>query len=188
MRVLSIDASSHTGWAIIENDLLISYGKIDVPCKDHSWPLGILNWAKDISDKIFNLISTTVCDKIIIERANSSKFRDSQNVLDWMHFDLINTLVDEGYYSKLLYVDSSHWRKVCDLKLNKDQKKQNKMARAAAKKMEILKIDGKRKGKVTKKHLAVNWANEKFNTQFKLKDNDIAEAVCLGSSYFIEQR
>lgn len=185
MKVLAIDASSHTGWAVIEDNKLISYGKIDVPCQNYDWPLGIHSWAKDIADKIFHLINTTKCDKIIIERANASKFRDSQNVLDWMHFSLIDTLVDEGYYDKLLYRDSSCWRKLVEIKLTKEQKKQNKMAKEASNKKQILKVDGKRKGKITKKHLAILKVKELYNIEFKLKDNDIAEAILLGHSYFI---
>lgn len=188
MKILSIDASSHTGWAIMEDDKLISYGKIDVECKDRSWPLGVHNWASDIAKQINNLICDTDCEKVLIERANSSRFRDSQNVLDWMHFELIRLAVDDGHYIKLLYIDSSHWRKICVIKLNNEQKKQNKLAKQALNSGKILKVDGKRKGKVTKKHLAVNWVNEKYNLSFKLKENDIAEAICLGSSFFIEQQ
>ena len=187
MKILSLDISSHTGWAVIEDNKLLHYGKIDIQCEDSSWPLGILNWSKEISSKIFDLINNTECDKIIIERANSSRFRNSQNFLDWVHFDLINTLVDEGYYEKLLYRDSSLWRKLVGIKLTKDQKKQNKMAKAASKKKQILKVNGKRAGKVTKKHLAILKCNEVFQTNFKLKENDIAEACLLGYSYFIQQ-
>jgi hypothetical protein len=186
MKVLSIDASSHTGWAILDNDQLISYGKIDVPCKDKKWPLGIHQWAKEISEQIFSLIVDNPTDLIIIERANSSRFRESQNVLDWLHFHLIDLLIDANYASKLLYVDSSAWRKACGLKLTAQQKKQNKMAKQASNSGTILKINGKRKGRVTKKHLAVDYVNAKFNLSFKLKDNDIAEAICLGSSYFLQ--
>jgi hypothetical protein len=186
MKVLSIDASSHTGWAILEDNKLISYGKIDVSCKDKSWPLGIHQWAKEISENIFTLIKNNTTDLIIIERANSSRFRESQNVLDWMHFNLIDLLIDGNYTSKLLYVDSSRWRQLCGLKLTKEQKKQNRMAKQASNSGKILKVNGKRKGRVTKKHLAVNYVNDTFNLSFKLKDNDIAEAICLGYSYFLQ--
>lgn len=187
MKVLSIDASSHTGWAIIDDGKLISYGKIDIPCQNHDWPLGIHGWAKDISEKIFHLIDTTECDKIIIERANSSKFRDSQNVLDWLHFSLIDKLIDEGYYSKLLYRDSTLWRKLVGIKLSKEQKKQNQKISKSNKEGTIFKIDGKRKGRITKKHLAILKVKELFNIDFKLNQNDIAEAILLGYSYFIQQ-
>jgi hypothetical protein len=39
------------------------------------------------------------------------------------------------------------------------------------------------KGKVTKKHLSVRWVNETFGFNMKVKDNDICDAVCLGSAY-----
>ncbi len=188
MRILALDISSHTGWAILEDDKIISYGKIDISCEDSSWPLGVLNWAKQVTIHIFELIEKEKFDRVIVERANSSRFRNSQNFLDFTHCLLINKLVDAGHYSKLLYIDSSHWRKICVIKLTNEQKKQNRLAKQASNSGKILKIDGKRKGKVTKKHLAVNWVNEKYNLEFRLKDNDIAEAICLGSSFFIEQQ
>lgn len=188
MRIISIDPSSHIGWAILEDDQLVNYGVQDVLCYDKTWPFGIHQWARDIAAQIFKLIENNTADLVLIERANSSKFRNSQNILDWMHFDLISILVDEGYKDKLLYVDVSHWRKVCNLKLNAQQKIQNKMASQANKAGTILKVNGKRKGKLTKKHLAVNWANDKYGLSLKLKDNDIADAICLGASYFIEHK
>ncbi len=188
VRVLSIDASSHIGWALMEDNQLIEYGVEHVMCHDNAWPFGVHQWARDIASRIFQIIEKYPADKILVERANSSRFRNSQNVLDWMHFDLISILVDEGYQEKLLYVDSSHWRKTIGMKLSTEQKKQNKLAKQASKAGTILKVNGKRKGRVTKKHLAVEYVNEKYNLQLKLKDNDIADALCLAASYFIENK
>lgn len=35
-------------------------------------------------------------------------------------------------------------------------------------------------GKVTFKHLSVQYVNKEFKLEFKLKDNDIADSICLG--------
>lgn len=35
------------------------------------------------------------------------------------------------------------------------------------------------KGKITPKHLSVKYVNDKYNLDFKLKDNDIADAICM---------
>lgn len=179
---LGIDASSHTGYSLFHDNNLQEYGELNISCSDHSWPWGIHAWAKKISEAIIGLILKYNPDKIIIERANSSRFRDSQNLLDFMHAYLIEEFVDRGLTKKVSYVDSSEWRRLCGIKLNSQQKKQNKMARAASKNKEILKIDGKRAGVVGKKHLAVIKTNELFNKSFKLKDNNICEAILLAYS------
>ncbi len=184
MRILSLDISSKTGWAILEDGKLITYGRIDVPCEDNSWPLGIHTWAKNTATAVFELIQNTECEKIVIERANSSRFRSSQNFLDWIHYSLIDMCINNDYFTKLRYTDSAKWRRLCEIKLNSEQKKQNKLARQASKAGEIYKVNGKRVGKKTKKHLAVDKCNELFDTNFILKDNDIAESCLLGYAYF----
>jgi len=188
VKVLSLDLSSHCGWAVLEDDHILTYGKIDIPCKDNSFPFGISAWAKSTAETIFELIDANPTDKVLIERSNSSKFRNSQNYLDFMHAYLIDILLDEGYSNKVIYIDSSHWRKVIGMKLNDAQKKQNKLAKQANKNKTILRVDGKRVGKITKKHLSVYYVNNKYNLSLKLKDNDIADCLSLASSYFIENK
>jgi hypothetical protein len=39
------------------------------------------------------------------------------------------------------------------------------------------------RGKWNKKMLAVNYVNFMFKLDFKLKDNDIAESICLGLAF-----
>jgi hypothetical protein len=43
----------------------------------------------------------------------------------------------------------------------------------------------KKRGKIGKKHLSVRYVNDIFGLDFKIKDNDIADSICLASSYFI---
>lgn len=40
--------------------------------------------------------------------------------------------------------------------------------------------------KVTLKHLAVNYVNKRFNLNLKVKDNDLADAICL-ASFFLKK-
>lgn len=185
--VLAIDPSSHTGWALLTDGQLIKYGKLDFPCKDSSWPFGIRDWVKETAAGIFALIQSHKFDKLLIERPNSSRWRDSQNYLDWLAFELISLLLDGGYKESLCYVNTSDWRKAINLKLNAEQKKQNKMVSQAKKEGKMLKVNGKRKGRVTKKHLSVQWVNEKFGMKFKLKDNDICDSICVGMSAWLEK-
>jgi hypothetical protein len=52
--------------------------------------------------------------------------------------------------------------------------------------MSGIKVDKKSlgiKGEVTPKHLAVAFVNENYGLNFIVKDNDIADAICMGTSY-----
>ncbi len=187
MRILSLDVSSHTGYSILEDENLISYGKLEIPCgEDNSWPLGIHAWAKRTAKTVCELIEKTECDIIVIERANSSSWRSSQNFLDWSHGFFIDICLEKGYFSKVRYIDSAKWRKICGIKLNSEQKKQNKLARQANKAGTTYKVDGKRKGIVSKKHLALNMVNEKYGLKLKVEENDQAESILLGLAYIKE--
>ena len=182
-----MDVSSHTGYSILEDENLISYGKLEIPCgEDDSWPLGIHAWAKRTAKTVFELIEKTECDFIVIERSNSSSWRNSQNYLDFSHCFLIDICLEKGYFSKVRYIDSTKWRKICEIKLTKEQSKHNKLARQANKAGTTYKVNGKRKGITSKKHLAVNMVNEKYGLKLKVKQNDEAESILLGLAYVKE--
>jgi hypothetical protein len=69
-------------------------------------------------------------------------------------------------------MDTSEWRKIVGLWMSKEDKKNNRQVSI-----------GKKRGKITKKHLSVRMVNEKFNKSLKLKDNDEADAILLGLAY-----
>ena len=88
--------------------------------------------------------------------------------------------------SKVVYVNTSDWRKVIGGNLTKADKAMNikvrKLKKAGNK--EALKALGVR-GKVTKKHVAIRYVNATFGLDLKMKDNDIADAICQGTAYFL---
>jgi hypothetical protein len=183
MKVLALDISSKTGWAFFDNNQLKEYGLLEIKSGSKEYPFGITEWSKKNAQAIINLIDSKQVDLIIVERTNSSSFRSSQSFLEYTHCFFIDSIVIKGDKNKLHYMDTSKWRSICGLKLSKEQKLQNKLAKQASKNKEILKINGKRAGKVTKKHLSVIKCNELFDTDFLLKDNDIAEACLLGWAF-----
>lgn len=105
-------------------------------------------------------------DYIYIEQINLGKSRDTQKFIDFIHCHVLQALEDAGYAQRVRYVDSSQWRSYCGLNMTKDQRDHNKDV-----------SNGIITGKITKKHLAVWWANKKFNLNLKMKDNDAAEAI-----------
>jgi hypothetical protein len=56
--------------------------------------------------------------------------------------------------------------------MNKEDLKNNRDVKA-----------GKKRGKISKKHLAVRMVNEKYGKKLKLKDNDEADAILMGQAY-----
>lgn len=186
MVILSLDISSSTGWALFKEQNLINYGVIVQKHDDNSYPFGMLAWATKIVDNIVELIdNTSDIEKIIIERTNLGRQRDSQSLLESVHCILMQRVLEYGWSDKVVYIDTSQWRKTVGLKLSLEDKKQNKFIKESSKKGDkVVKQNGKRIGKVTKKHLSVRAVNNIFNLNLKLKENDISDAILLGFSYF----
>jgi hypothetical protein len=72
--------------------------------------------------------------------------------------------------------------------MSKDDKINNKVLKkakelAAATKSKLDKSKVGIKGAVTKKHLAIRFVNATYGLDLKVKDNDIADAICLGAAY-----
>jgi hypothetical protein len=76
------------------------------------------------------------------------------------------------------------------MKLTKEDKKNNslvnkakKVAAATNTSIQAQKAALGVKGKKTWKHLSVEFVNQKYNKQFKQKDNDITDSICLALAY-----
>jgi Holliday junction resolvasome RuvABC endonuclease subunit len=200
MKILALDISSHCGWALLEtvgNDELpklleyetVHLGQTVFEVSDH-YPTNYRMASGLMGQKIVDIVTKTRPDVIVIEEINKAKNRWSQKYLDWIHIKFLDLLIEKypQYLSKnLFYIDSSQWRKVLGIQLTKEDKKKNAIISKAKnisvdKLKEVKKTTGI-KGKVNKKHVAVRWVNEKYNLTLKQKDNDLAEAACLGIAY-----
>jgi len=87
------------------------------------------------------------------------------------------------------YVSSGDWRKNQGLKMSKeDQKRNAKLSKAKREAAAAgVKLDKKAlgiRGKKTKKHVAIDHANAVYQLELKAKDDDIADAICVGLAYF----
>lgn len=196
MKILGLDLSSKTGFAVISisgqgSVSLLDYGKIDTKNVIADSTLEEYNHifrSRHIANKIYSIIERISPDLIVIEQTNLGKSRGSQKFLEFIHFAVLDAIevashaFGKDFNNKTVYVDTSAWRNTLGLKLSKDQRKKNKDL-ARDKKAAILagkKTTVKRgEGKITPKHLAVEYVNNRFNLGFKLKDNDMADAICL---------
>lgn len=194
MKIFAIDLSTHCGWAVLEGEIsskpkLIQQGTLHLGkgVKDFGpYPMNYMRAARAQIAALLDLYAGQgAVDVIVIEETNGSKNRYTQKLLEFLHYRFIEAFCGA---TPIVYLDTSSWRKACGIWLTKEQKKANaklsKAKRAAA--AAGTKLDKKAlgiKGKITKKHAAVNYVNAEYGLQLKVKDNDAAEAVCLGVAY-----
>jgi Holliday junction resolvasome RuvABC endonuclease subunit len=235
LRLLCLDLSTNAGWALIDDGKLCKFGNIRHKVigteEDTSYPRNYLKMAQDISQECWQLAAETLPDFIIIEETNKGKNRYWQKQLEFIHY-AVNDKFKHSEVNRIRYIDTSEWRKLLGLHLDKDQRtRNNEVQKQRVDLMKELirqydfdhqqesylianikgkrdqkkaqkeywdkrtewvkeklrpfrsKIDGKVAGKIGVKNLSVNYVNEFYNLKFKKKDNDIADAICLGLAY-----
>jgi hypothetical protein len=170
MKILGVDASTKTGFSLFHDGALIDYGLISTPIIHN--PLQDLKYyevAEHQAESIGVLILEHDPDFIIIEQTNQGRSRDTQKSLEFIHCLFLQMCRWIGVEEKVIYVDTSHWRSALGITLSKEQRLHNK----EVKKKTV-------RGKITPKHLSVEYVNKRFNKNFILKDNDITDSICLG--------
>jgi Holliday junction resolvasome RuvABC endonuclease subunit len=190
-KVLSLDISTKTGFALIhiegESISLVEYGLLKSAGKPEAlYPEDYLQWAKENASLVTKKIEEVDPDIVVIEEtAKGSKNNFSQKILEWTHYLVADFLIEQQYDSK--YFMTGEWRVLVEARMTKDEQKRNaKRLRIKQKTGSKIAKDevGKIVGRVTKKHVNVRVANERFGLQLKIKDNDVADAILLGAAYF----
>lgn len=179
-RILSLDLSTKTGYAILDGNILLCEGLLTVRLEDFNvndyperstlYPYNIVKAADEMADKVYELVTTYNPDFIIIENTVRGMNRNTQRCLEFIHKAVLDSL--GGMKERVKYMDPSRWRSLIGLRLSPEDKKHNALVRK-----------GQAKGKLTPKHLSVRRANELFGKSFKLKDNDKADAILLGIAF-----
>ena len=196
-KILALDLSTKTGWAsftaIDKSTLSLSnFGviknKYKIGCYGE-YPFSYIFAAEAMCGMIIQKIEETRPNVIVIEETNKSKARYTQKILEFIHCILLYKMWESQQpQPNIVYVNSSEWRKVLGLTLSKQDKKNNKKLKSAKQLAEMTgsnfnKTELGIKGTITKKHISVRYANDTFGLKLKQKDNDIADAICLGSAY-----
>jgi hypothetical protein len=204
MKVLALDVSTNTGWALLEGELgsipkIVDTGTVQLeggPVSgfgDMRYPWDYTSACETIAHDIAVIVNKLNPDRIVIEETNRpGRFtsRYSQKILEFIHAYLLeilfNRYVTDPKAPAVHYVNTSDWRKLIGANLTKADKALNikvrKLKKAGNK--EALKALGVR-GKISKKHVAIRYVNATFGTDFKMKDNDICDAICQGTAYFL---
>lgn len=236
MRLLCLDLSTNSGWALIDDGKLCKFGnirhKVEGDETHEVYPTNFRDMAEAVARDCMKIALEHKPDLIVIEETNKGKNRYSQKQLEFIHYAVNAELVRVGFIYKIRYLDTSEWRKLLGLHLDKDQRTRNnevqkqrfdlmkelirqydldhqqesylianikgkrdqkkaqkefweKRSEWVKEKLRPFrsKIDGKVAGKIGVKNLSVNYVNEFYHLKFKKKDNDIADAICLGLAY-----
>jgi hypothetical protein len=182
MRVLALDASTKSGWALFVDGKLSESGalapvKIEDfnvnkdPQKSPKYPYNIVAGAEKIAELVHEqLVIHWPLDMVVIENTNKGRNRHTQRILEFIHFTLLKLL----WLNKqpMVYMDTSEWRSLVGMWMSKEDLKNNREVKS-----------GKKRGKISKKHLAVRMVNERYGKKLKLKDNDEADAILMGQAY-----
>jgi len=187
MRILALDASTKTGWALFVDGKLVESGALPpVSVNDFNvnrdphlspyYPLNVVHAAETMANKIERLLEVYgPLDAVVVENTNKGKNRHTQRILEFIHFCMLKLF--QNRTQKMAYMDTSEWRSLVGLWMTKDDKKNNRDVST-----------GKKRGKITKKHLAVRTVNERYKMNLKLKDNDQADAILLGEAYITKRK
>lgn len=200
MRVLCLDLSTHTGYAIFDGEkgskpTLISSGTIDLDKQLYSfgpYPKTYRAASRYMAALIHVRTGMYKPEAIVIEEINSGRDRYVQKLLENIHTAVLDQFENLMPHASIVYFNSDGgegWRTSIGLTLSKEQKKAN--AKLSKEKRECaaagVKLDKAKlgiKGKVNKKHLAVARANTDFGLTLKQKDNNEADAICLGLAFY----
>jgi hypothetical protein len=188
---------------------LVASGTIDFDKKLFDFgPYPHCYWkaAEYMADKIYRVIESlpldALPDVVVIEEINSGRDRYVQKWLENIHTAVLKFFGEDSEddfgkhkplyeQDEIVYLNSDGdggWRTNLGLKMTKEQKRANAKLSKAKRFAESThtKLDKGAlgiRGKVTKKHLAVAHANTTFNLQLKMKDNNEADAICIGLAY-----
>jgi hypothetical protein len=193
MKILSLDLSSSTGFAVLDSEAPakpVEFGivKLEKTAKEYApHPWGYLLAAQDMTGRLLDIIERVNPDKIVVEEVNSARARFSQKYLDYIHCILLMSM-PSNMRDRVVFINTSDWRRTMGVQMTKEDKNQN--ARLSRNKRNAAlhgtKLDKKVlgiRGKITIKHVAIRRANEVFSLSLIAKDDDIADALLLNAAF-----
>ena len=175
---------------------LSGYGVLSLPktiLAYGEYPWCYLDAIGEMVNLILEVIEKNESDCIVIEEVNIAKARYSQKALDSLHCLLLLRLQGKGH--KVYYISSSEWRHILGLTMTAQDKKNNGKLSKLKSKSDLTTVSGRSefskekkklgvRGKINKKHVAIRYVNETYSMNLKQKDDDVADAICLGLSFF----
>jgi len=197
-RILALDISTKTGWASMVSTKdgidLEMYGQIpQIHQPDGIYPINFVDWAHSCYREIVKLIDHYAPDTLVIEETSAgSKAIHTQKILEFIHF-LVAQYVKETRI-KTVYLMTEQWRRETGCKMTKEESKHNKVVKKYKEKnggKVAYNEEGKRIGRIGRKHVNIRRANEVFgqflSVPLRKKDEDTADSLMLGYCYHLRR-
>lgn len=197
MKIIALDISTSAGWALLQGEMgqqptILKTGLVKNPktvAGYGKYPYSYWFAANSVSMGMADLLPREEwlgLDAVIVEETNLGRARYTQKILEFTHCITLAQLADLGVADRVKYINTGDWRRTLGIQLTKEDKRNNLRVRRAKQSgnRDILKALGIR-GKIGKKHLALRYVYENFGLALKVKDDDIADAICLGTAYFL---
>ena len=140
-RILSLDVSSKTGYAVLDIDededktllgmQLFDYGLVRMPTPlDEAgiYPWNYLAASKEMGVELCKLVAKYDPRVVVVEEVNKARARYSQKLLEFLHSALLNNLsnITNGVQTPaVFYLSTSEWRSRLEIRLSKEDKKNN---------------------------------------------------------------
>lgn len=112
-----------------------------------------LKRAERIANKVFNIIKKYKNSTVCIEQTNQLKSRQTQKLLEFIHFAILKKLINKH---RIIYVNTVSWRKFHNI------------------------FSIKKKKKINLKNASIVVVNDLFKLNLTFKDHNAAEAVLIG--------
>lgn len=181
MKILAIDLSTKPGVALFNKERPVFFTTLfsDLKRADFgTYPENMLKMTYHVVAKIVSLMNKLIAehgtfDLVVIEETVPGRETYSQKQLEWLHFFLCQKLIGDFKITPK-YIRTGDWRKTLNMRLSKEDKKNNQLV-----------SKGKKRGRIGRKHLSVRMANERWNLSLKIKDEDAADALNLGLAAYM---
>lgn len=130
MKVVGLDLSTSSGLCYFEGTDLIDFNnvvrKVVGNDKSPSYPINYIEMADEIALKVLTYVFTKSPDYVVIEETNRGKERFRQKQLEFIHYAVNKYISNMDNPPRVRYIDTSAWRKILNLSLDSDQRKDNK--------------------------------------------------------------
>lgn len=156
------------------------------------YPQDVAALGRKIADAAVTLCRRLQPTQIAVEDTNPGRAgRRSQKVLEFAHAYFVEAAVEAGWGDRLRYISTAEWRRVLGVGLTKEDRDQNRKlsklrsTSRVAGEVDQAALRKKKKeagiaGRVTPKHAAVRFVNERLGLSLTSTQDDVADAVCLG--------
>lgn len=165
MRILSLDLSTSTGWAVLDTETnKLEYGLLLVDKAESfgEYPMNFVRMSEAMGQYVLTVAQKYRPDVIVSEEVNKGYNRYSQKQLEFIHLAVLIAL-EKGGMPVPKYINTGEWRNRC---LGLSVSKSKKLAKGPLKELEQY----KKQWELAKKELKGKKKSEKASFKPKVLD------------------